>query len=56
LAIGSSLLPWAHTKFAVHLEPVKGLVGPDDGGVCSTPISEAGKIIKPRTAVRVSGR
>ena len=28
-------LPWAHSKLAAHLEPVKGLVGPDSGGVYS---------------------
>src|SRR5262249_35061063 len=35
LAVGSSPLPWAHSKLVAHLEPVKGLVGLDSGGVYS---------------------
>ena len=35
LAVGSSPLPWAHSKLAANLGPVKGLVGLDSGGVCS---------------------
>jgi hypothetical protein len=35
LAVGSSLLPWAPIKLAANPRPVKGLVGLDDGGVCS---------------------
>jgi hypothetical protein len=35
LAVGSSQLPWAHSKLAANLGPVKGLVGLDSGGVCS---------------------
>jgi hypothetical protein len=35
LAVGSSLLPWAHIKLAASPGPVKGLVGLDGGAVCS---------------------
>jgi hypothetical protein len=35
LAVGSSPLPWAHSTLAAPLVPVKGLVGPGRGGVCS---------------------
>ena len=35
MAVGSSQLPWAHSKLAANLGSVKGLVGLDSGGVSS---------------------